>query len=85
MSEWKYKIDLGRSFDPDVDDFSEHRDRAVAVIRNSRWAKRSSSSWVLVDYLDEMADAEDIETFDIVMDAIYDLADEDLCWIETKL
>lgn len=81
MSEWNYKIDLGRPFNPDQDDFSEHRDRVVAVIRNSRWARWSQYSLELRELLGDLAVFQEIEAFDEAMTAIYDLADEDLCWI----
>lgn len=85
MSEWTYKINLGRSFDPIDGSFSEHRDRVVAVIRNSAWQRGSQYSSDLTDLVERLADTAYIAEFDDVLDEIYDLADDDCCWIETAL
>jgi hypothetical protein len=85
MSEWTHRINVGQAYDPIDGNFSEHRDRVVEVIRNSAWLRDTQRSWELSDLIIELANAKDIYTFDSVMDGIYDLADDDRCWIEVAL
>lgn len=90
MSDWQYEVVIGPAFDPG--DFPEHveqafrihRDRTVKILRTSFWLRDTQASWYLTDLINELAGAEDIRTYDTVMDGIYALADEDLCWIITQ-
>lgn len=84
MTNWNHKIHVGRPYDPETGNFSEHRDSTVKVIRDSAWLRGSQYSWELSDLVNELAAAEDIDTFDTVMDGIYGLADQDRCWIEAE-
>lgn len=87
MSDWQYEINLGPAFDPeDFPEYAEqafqvHRDRTVKILRTSFWLRDTQASWYLTDLINELAGTEDIRAFDAVMDGIYVLADEDLCWI----
>ena len=90
MSDWQYKIDVGGA--PDPGDFPEaegqaflvHRDRVVKILRGSRWLRDSQYSMDLDDLINTLAVTETILEFDEVFAYVYDLADDDLCWIETE-
>jgi hypothetical protein len=91
VSDWQYKINVGRAFDPG--DFPEHadqaflvhRDRVVKILRGSRWLRDSQYSMELGDLIDSLAVTETILEFDEIFAMVYDLADDDLCWIEAGL
>lgn len=79
---WKHKVNVTEFFDDlDRHEFPERRDGIV---------KRLRDSGVFVDddgeidcTLDELADTDTIEYFDMVLDAVYDFADRNCIWIET--
>ena len=80
---WEHKIVAQR----DDDDFEWTRDRFAEALKISPWMRASikaagdkfdSELWQLWD---EIKDAEDERHFNGVLDAIYDLADLERCWI----
>lgn len=84
MTYWAHKIYMGLPYDPEVGNFPEHRDRAVAVIRKSAWIRNSQRSTDLAELVDKLSGTEVIEDFDEVFQEIYDLADTDRCWIQVS-
>ena len=80
---WDYRVEI-----PLTDDmsFKQKRNAFAKGLEDSRWftaqgVDESSELWVLWD---EIKDAEPVEHFDAVLDAIYDLADEDRCWLTLR-
>ena len=61
--------------------FKVNRDAFAAALENSAWLKQSEDFGELWTLWDEIKDADDIEHFDSVLDAIYDLADEERVWL----
>ncbi len=59
--------------------FELMRDGVVSAVRRSSW-----NSNELDELLEELSETEDTADFDIVWDAIYDLADQDSVWIATR-
>jgi hypothetical protein len=67
-------------------DFEESRDAFADALRRSTWFRESTAQdgefselWVLWD---EIKDTENVDTFDFILDEIYDLADIERCHIE---
>jgi hypothetical protein len=91
VSDWNHEIKIGPAFDPgDFIEYSEqaflvHRDRVVKILKASAWLRDSQYSWTLADYVIDMAGSQDIQEFDTVMDGIYDIADDDRCWVRSEL
>lgn len=82
MKDWKYGVDLEPAYDPGgLVPFTEHRDRVVTILTNSVWAWDSPNADELMERIDELYGSWDIGWFDIAMSRIYELADEDGCWI----
>lgn len=80
---WKHKLFAHLT---DEMSFEEKRDEFAESLKASSWFRAVAHSyddelWMLWD---EIKDAEDVEHFDSVLDAIYDLADEDRCWITLR-
>jgi hypothetical protein len=81
---WDRKIRLADVFrNPDMT-FEERRDAIVARLRASVWLKGYDEDSDLTQFVDEMSEAADVEEFDGVWDFIYDIADADRVWIETR-
>jgi hypothetical protein len=81
---WNSKIHLGDIFRNEDMTFKERRDAITARLRASTWLK-SHGEYDTIRYLvDELADAENTDEFDEVWDVIYDEADADRVWIETR-
>lgn len=73
---WTYQVHLRKIFwDGDLT-FEQKRDAIVSAVRSSKWENEE-----LIPLLEELEDVEDVEAFDVVMDAIYDLADYDRVWL----
>jgi hypothetical protein len=78
---WDRKLNLSDVFHNDAMTFTESRDAIVRIIRASGWPDRNSTVYAL---LDEIADAETTDEFDAPWDLIYDEADADRVWIQTR-
>lgn len=82
MNRWKYRITARREENAS---FEQNRDWFAAALQGSAWfkakAEEDSPLWWLWG---EIKDADDVEHFDLVLNAIYDEADADRCWIEFK-
>jgi hypothetical protein len=81
MTEWRKTIELSQvlsHYDPDEGNFSDVRDRAVAVLRKDPLYEDDEDFSLIVD---ELADAEDPDQFDWVLDDLYGWADNNLVWM----
>lgn len=77
---WRFHLTVSM---PEHLPFEQKRQRFADALHASPWFKaEGEGDSVLWDLWDEIKDAEDEEHFDLVMDAIYDLADYDRCWIQ---
>lgn len=83
MNRWKRRVNLAGIFHAEEMTFEERRDAIVDVIRHSTWFKVCEEGDDLPQFLEELGDTEDAEGFDVVMGAIYDVADDDRTWIVT--
>lgn len=62
-------------------EFKEGRDQIVAAIKESAWFKGTEEPDDLITCVDELAEAEDVESFDGAWNWLYDLADTDRVWV----
>lgn len=85
MTDWKYTINLKGVFHNDALTFEQSRDAVVKRLQNSMWFKSKDALddelRLLVEELSETADTAE---FDEVWDAIYNVADADKAWLETR-
>jgi hypothetical protein len=81
---WEHVLKLADVFHNDHLTFEQKRDTIVARIRASAWYKGYDPTGELPEAVEDLADAEDVPAFDDVWDALYDLADADRVWIETR-
>jgi hypothetical protein len=79
---WDRKLNVADVFRNDEMSFEERRDAVVARIRRSGWIE--TGNWNLSHLVDGLASAEAVEEFDGWWDEIYDEADADRVWIETR-
>lgn len=80
---WGRKVNLAGIFHNDEMTFEQKRDAVVSTLRASTWFKQYEGGDDLPQFVEELADTEDIAGFDAVFDAIYDVADADRVWIST--
>jgi len=83
LPSWKHTLDLRDVFHSDVLSFEDRRDIIVGRIRASSWFKEYREYDDLQMAVEELADTDEVEWFDAVWDAIYDIADADRMWIST--
>jgi hypothetical protein len=81
---WDRKIRLADVWRNEAMTFEQRRDAIVARLRASAWFKGYDEYDELPQSVEEMADAETKAAFNDVMDEIYDIADADRVWIETR-
>jgi hypothetical protein len=86
MARWNYTLHLKDFFHDETLTFPEWRDRVVNRVRSTTWYKATSTAGdpCLADIVGELADTQDRREFDQVFAAVYDQADYDRCWIETR-
>lgn len=84
MTDWKYTLKLKDVFHNDQLTFIESRDAIVKRLRNSAWFKGKPDTDDLPQLVTELSETTDEQEFDEVWDAIYDEADADKVWIETR-
>jgi hypothetical protein len=84
LPSWDRKIRLGDIFRNESMTFEQRRDAIVARLRASAWLGSKDEFDNLVEAVDGLAHAEDAEEFDGWWDEIYDIADEERVWIETR-
>ncbi len=81
---WAHTIDLSHVFHNEAMSFIERRDAIVRIVRASRWVKAADEFSDLTEAVEELSDTADLAEFNLVWDAIYDLADYDRVWIITR-
>lgn len=77
---WDRQIDLRHIWQNEALSFEQRRDAIAAMLRRSPWVKDRTD---LQELVDELADAETGDDFDVPWDALYDEADLDRVWIAT--
>lgn len=78
---WAHRIRLGNLFHNDELSFEEKRDTLVRLVKASAWYTGEEVFSDLHSLIEEMEDTEDVDAFDDVMSAVYDMADYDRVWI----
>ncbi len=82
---WDRKLNVSDVFRNDAMTVPERRDAIVDRIRRSGWLDGRGCFDDLVELVnDHLAYAEDADEFDAIWDDIYDHADADRVWIETR-
>lgn len=81
---WEHTIDLSDVFHNDQLTFEQRRDEIVRRLRAHRWVADRDEFDDLVEIVDNLADAADTEEFDGWWSDLYDHADYDRVWIETR-
>jgi len=81
---WDGKLRLADVFHDDALTFEQKRDAIVRRIRATKWFKDYDEYDDLPMFVEELADAEDNTSFNGVWSEIYDIADADRVWIETR-
>ena len=81
---WDRRINFADVFHNDAMTFTERRDTIVRRLRASRWLEGRDELDELVRLVDELADTQDGDEFDGPWDGIYDHADYDRVWINTR-
>lgn len=84
LPSWDRKIRLAEVFRNEDMGFEQRRDAIVARLLASSWLRERGDYDDLSDLIVDLGEAADVGEFDRVWDAIYDLADEDRVWIETR-
>lgn len=81
---WRYTVDVSALWRDEPLTFEERRDTVASVLRASTWfASVEEHDDTLLLLVENLEEADDVEEFDLVWDAIYDLADADRTWIKT--
>ncbi len=87
MNNWQFKIYMSDLRREGIGLAFEDRVAIAQRFRESAWFKHVQQNSVyqdLADYIDELEETEDVESFGIVMNAIYDEADYGrTCFIDT--
>lgn len=83
MAVWKYTVDLSGVFHDKSKTFEERRDGVVRILYASRWVKAKDEFDDLFLAIEELSETYGTEEFNLVWDAIYDIADYDRAWIKT--
>ena len=81
---WAHKINLRGVFHNDELTFEQKRDAIVRRIRATTWFKQYDEFDDLPQFVEELADAEDNASFNSLWSDLYDMADADRVWIETR-
>lgn len=81
---WAHKIDVSLYFHNDELSLEQKRDAIVTHIKASRWFKTADEDSELHSFVDELSDVDDVDWFNGMWDALYDLADYDRVWIKIR-
>lgn len=81
---WDRKLRLADVFRNEDMSFEERRDAIVARIRATAWFKGYGEGDDLPQFVEELAGTQTPDEFDGPWDCIYDQADADRVWIETR-
>lgn len=80
---WDRTVLLGGVFRNQEMTFEQRRDGIVAALRSSGWPRVAADPQGLAELFEELADTADGDSFDVVWDVVYDVANEDRVWIDT--
>lgn len=83
MKKWKHKLNLADVFHNEDLAFEEIRDIVVSRIKASSFYREAKESMDFEGIVDELGEAETVDQFDFIWDAVYDYADDYDCWIIT--
>jgi hypothetical protein len=83
---WDRKLDLSAVFHNTDMTFEERRDAIVRTIKANPWYKNRDTAGFdeFGDNIEYLAGAEDVAEFDEYWDFVYDQADGDRVWIQTR-
>jgi hypothetical protein len=81
---WDRKLSFRGLFHNDSLTFEQSRDAIVARLRSSAWLTGRDEFDELVCAVEELSEAPSVSDFDQVWDLIYDIADDERVWIETR-
>ena len=80
-STWDWEVPLKQHLHAE-ESFETIRDNVAAELHRSPWfALHGQKDGDLFEIWDELKDAEDVDHFNLVLDALYDLADHERAWI----
>ncbi len=80
---WDRRINVADIWRNEALTFEQRRDAIVARLRTSAWLAGRNASDPLVEAVDGLAAADDVDEFDGWWDEVYDHADYDRVWIAT--
>lgn len=86
VNEWTYQVDLTPVFHNEDMTFEERRDEIVRRVRRNIWFRKYEMEDGISELevaVEELATSEDAEEFAWAWDVVYDIADDDRCWIKT--
>lgn len=78
---WDCRINFADVFHSDELSFEQRRDAIVSRLRSNQWYSENLKLEYIVDYLE---DSDYPDEFDYYWDDLYDEADRDRVWIETR-
>jgi hypothetical protein len=81
---WDGTLRLADVFHNDNLTFEQKRDAIVQRVRATAWFKGKDESDDLVYLVEELAETEDNASFNLLWSDLYDFADADRVWIETR-
>lgn len=84
VNRWKREVNLIGAYHNDALTLNERAKAVAERIRKSGWVEDTPYPDTFRDLLAELETVEDAAEFDAVFDQVYDLADEDRVWIETR-
>ena len=81
---WSMTLNLRGIFHNEQMTLEQRRDGIVAAVRASRWLHIAQDPEGLEEVLDELSGVDESGWFDAVWDQLYDHANIDRVWIETR-
>lgn len=81
---WLQTVDLADIFHSDHLSFTVRRDGVVKRILDSSWMAHTKHPMYLASLLMNLAECETLEDFNLMWNHVYDLADLERVWIETR-
>jgi len=84
MTEWLHTVDVSEYFHNASMTFPEKRDAIVATLANSSWLVATDHFSDLYELIVELSETTHPTDFDMVWDSVYDLADFERTWINTR-
>lgn len=84
MANWTLTIDLSEVFHAEDLEFDDKKAKIVHILRTSGWMDRSAVPNMLRTAIDNLEHILDVVDFDHAWERIYDIADAERVWIETR-